>query len=107
MLNFFHYDIQGGPIIVSPNSEQWCTVGCWSLTRPAILFIGKEDGSIEVWNLLEKMIEPVRVYPQVSNAKITCIKPWTSCECLASLVHNRVASIHLHVAPLKCITFLN
>ncbi|XP_040041162.2 dynein axonemal intermediate chain 3 [Gasterosteus aculeatus] len=70
--------VTGGPIIVSPNSEQWCTVGCWSLTRPAILFIGKEDGSIEVWNLLEKMIEPVRVYPQVSNAKITCIKPWTS-----------------------------
>ncbi|XP_037325776.2 dynein axonemal intermediate chain 3 [Pungitius pungitius] len=70
--------VTDGPIIVSPNSEQWCTVGCWSRTRPAILFIGKEDGSIEVWNLLEKMTEPVRIYPQVTNARISCIRPWTS-----------------------------
>ncbi|XP_054459355.1 dynein axonemal intermediate chain 3 [Anoplopoma fimbria] len=70
--------VMDGPIIVSPNSEQVCTVGCWSLSRPAIFFIGKVDGSIEVWNLLEKTIEPAQVHAHITNAKITCIKPWTA-----------------------------
>ncbi|XP_029285354.1 LOW QUALITY PROTEIN: dynein axonemal intermediate chain 3 [Cottoperca gobio] len=70
--------VMDGPIIMSPSSEQVCTVGCWSLSRPAVFFIGKEDGSIEVWNLLEKSSEPVQVNAHVTNAKITCIKPWTA-----------------------------
>ncbi|KAG8003354.1 WD repeat-containing protein 63, partial [Nibea albiflora] len=41
-------------IIQSPSSEQMCTAACWSLSQPAVFFIGKKDGSIEVWNLLEK-----------------------------------------------------
>ncbi|KAM7388182.1 hypothetical protein PAMP_024376 [Pampus punctatissimus] len=69
--------IMDGPIILSPSSEQVCTVGCWSLSRPAVFFIGKEDGSIEVWNLLEKTSEPAQVHAHVTNAKITCIIPWT------------------------------
>uniref|UniRef100_A0A8D3BUF2 Dynein axonemal intermediate chain 3 n=1 Tax=Scophthalmus maximus TaxID=52904 RepID=A0A8D3BUF2_SCOMX len=67
-----------GPIILSPNTEQVCTVGCWSLSRPAVFFIGKDDGSIEVWNLLEQSSEPVEAYLHVTNAKITCITPWIS-----------------------------
>ncbi|KAF0041850.1 hypothetical protein F2P81_005382 [Scophthalmus maximus] len=69
---------QEGPIILSPNTEQVCTVGCWSLSRPAVFFIGKDDGSIEVWNLLEQSSEPVEAYLHVTNAKITCITPWIS-----------------------------
>ncbi|XP_037626290.1 dynein intermediate chain 3, axonemal isoform X1 [Sebastes umbrosus] len=69
--------VMDGPIILSPESEHVCTVGCWSLSRPAVFFIGKEDGSIEVWNLLEKISEPAQVHAHVTNAKITCIKPWT------------------------------
>nr|XP_033478374.1 WD repeat-containing protein 63 isoform X1 [Epinephelus lanceolatus]XP_033478375.1 WD repeat-containing protein 63 isoform X1 [Epinephelus lanceolatus] len=67
-----------GPIVLSPRCEQECTVGCWSLSRPAVFFIGREDGSIEVWNLLEKTSEPLQVITHVTNAKITCIKPWTA-----------------------------
>ncbi|XP_028300642.1 dynein axonemal intermediate chain 3 isoform X2 [Gouania willdenowi] len=69
--------LMDGPIIMSPSSELECTVGCWSLSRPAVFFIGKEDGSIEVWNLLENTTEPVRVNAHVTNDRITCIKPWT------------------------------
>ncbi|XP_068563257.1 dynein axonemal intermediate chain 3 [Cebidichthys violaceus] len=68
--------VMDGPIIKSPNFEHWCTVGCWSLSRPAIFFIGKENGSIEVWNLLENTNVPAQVLAQVTDAKITCIKPW-------------------------------
>ncbi|KAM7409818.1 hypothetical protein PAMA_001357 [Pampus argenteus] len=69
--------IMGGPIILSPSSEQMYTVGCWSLSRPAVFFIGREDGSVEVWNLLEKTGEPAHVHVHVTNAKITCIIPWS------------------------------
>ncbi|XP_026201778.1 WD repeat-containing protein 63 isoform X2 [Anabas testudineus] len=68
--------VMDGPIIVSQSYEQACTVGCWSPSRPAVFFIGKEDGSIEVWNLLEKSNEPVQVHAHATNARITSITPW-------------------------------
>ncbi|XP_070688343.1 dynein axonemal intermediate chain 3 [Pempheris klunzingeri] len=70
--------VMDGPLILSPSSEQVCTVGCWSLSRPAVFFIGKEDGNIEVWNLLEKTSEPAQVHSHITNARVTCIKPWTA-----------------------------
>ncbi|KAK5869587.1 hypothetical protein PBY51_024292 [Eleginops maclovinus] len=70
--------VMEGPIVTSPSSEQVCTAGCWSLSRPAVFFIGKDDGSIEVWNLLEKTGEPLQVHAHITDAKITCIKPWTA-----------------------------
>uniref|UniRef100_A0A3B5AIP0 WD repeat domain 63 n=1 Tax=Stegastes partitus TaxID=144197 RepID=A0A3B5AIP0_9TELE len=89
-------DVMEGPIVVSPSSEQKCTVGCWSLSRPAVFFIGKDDGSIEVWNLLENTSEPAHVHAHVTSAKITCIKPWTvSRKFFASLMHKPTASSHV------------
>lgn len=55
-----------------------CTAACWSPSRPAVFYIGKEDGRIEVWNLLEKTSEPAFVQEHITNAKITCIKPWVA-----------------------------
>ncbi|XP_074523900.1 dynein axonemal intermediate chain 3 isoform X2 [Halichoeres trimaculatus] len=69
--------VTDGPIMVSPFSESEYTVGCWSLSRPAVFFIGKRDGSTEVWNLLEKTDEPVEVTTHVTRARMTCIKPWS------------------------------
>ncbi|KAM9761958.1 dynein axonemal intermediate chain 3 [Menidia menidia] len=68
----------GGPLVVSQYFEQECTTGCWSLSRPAVFFIGKEDGSLEMWNLLENTSEPAHVHDHITNAKITSIKPWKS-----------------------------
>ena len=62
----------------SPCSETRYMVGCWSLTRPAMLFIGRADGSMEVWDLLEKSHEPSEVQ-NITIHSITCIKPF-SCE---------------------------
>ncbi|XP_047443492.1 dynein axonemal intermediate chain 3 [Mugil cephalus] len=70
--------IMDGPIFVSPSSETECTVGCWSPSRPAVFFIGKEDGSIEVWNLLQNTSEPAQVYAHISNVRISCIESWTA-----------------------------
>ncbi|KAF3690643.1 WD repeat-containing protein 63 Testis development protein NYD-SP29 [Channa argus] len=68
--------VMDGPVIKSRNTEQQCTVGCWSLSRPAVFFIGKDDGSIEVWNLLRKTSEPFQTHAHVTSARITCITPW-------------------------------
>ncbi|KAM9385770.1 LOW QUALITY PROTEIN: dynein axonemal intermediate chain 3 [Pholidichthys leucotaenia] len=74
----FNEDVMEGPIVMSPRSEQEYTVGCWSLSRPAIFFIGREDGSIEVWNLLENTSMPAHVQAHITNTRITCLKPWTA-----------------------------
>ncbi|XP_060749734.1 dynein axonemal intermediate chain 3 isoform X2 [Tachysurus vachellii] len=67
--------VVNGPILHSPCSWNKCTSGFWSLTRPAVFFIGKENGTLEVWNLLEKTHEPV-LNQNISTAAISCIKPW-------------------------------
>ncbi|XP_055364183.1 dynein axonemal intermediate chain 3 isoform X2 [Betta splendens] len=70
--------VMDGPIVLSQGFEQVCTVGCWSLSRPAVFFIGKENGSIEVWNLLEKTNEPVHVQAHATNDTISSITPWVA-----------------------------
>uniref|UniRef100_UPI0037E83383 dynein axonemal intermediate chain 3 n=1 Tax=Semicossyphus pulcher TaxID=241346 RepID=UPI0037E83383 len=70
--------VMDGPIVVSPISEQVYTVGCWSLSRPAVFFIGKEDGSIKAWNLLDKTGKPAQDFAHVTRARINCIKPCTT-----------------------------
>ncbi|KPP70919.1 WD repeat-containing protein 63-like [Scleropages formosus] len=67
--------VMNGPIILSPCSQKRCMVGCWSLSNPGMFFIGKEDGNIEVWDLLEKTHEPSHIQ-NISTASITCMKPW-------------------------------
>ncbi|XP_015210607.2 dynein axonemal intermediate chain 3 isoform X2 [Lepisosteus oculatus] len=67
--------VMSGPILQSSCSKKRCTVGHWSLSRPGVFFIGKEDGNIEVWDLLEKTHEPSQTQ-NITTASITCIKPW-------------------------------
>ncbi|KAF7202719.1 dynein axonemal intermediate chain 3 [Nothobranchius furzeri] len=69
--------VMSGPLVKSPYSDQECSAGCWSQTRSAVFFIGKEDGNIEVWNLLEDSHKPSQIFPLLTNTKITCMKPWT------------------------------
>ncbi|XP_062872021.1 dynein axonemal intermediate chain 3 [Trichomycterus rosablanca] len=67
--------VMNGPILLSPCSQRKYTVGFWSLTRPGVFFIGKEDGNLEVWDLLEKTHEALQSQ-NISSAKISCIRPW-------------------------------
>ncbi|XP_015237343.1 PREDICTED: WD repeat-containing protein 63 [Cyprinodon variegatus] len=68
--------VMKGPLVVSKKYEQECTAGCWSLSQPAVFFIGKEDGSVEEWDLLKKNSKPAQLIPHISKGKITCMKPW-------------------------------
>lgn len=69
---------------MGPSSEQEYSAACWSLSRPAVFFIGRNDGSIEVWNLLLNTSESTHFHEHITSTRITCIKPCiASCEFLA------------------------
>lgn len=70
----FKEGLTNGPILQSACSQIMYTVGHWSLSRPAVFFIGREDGNIEVWDLLEKSHE-ASLTQTISAASITSIKP--------------------------------
>ncbi|KAJ8376399.1 hypothetical protein SKAU_G00069790 [Synaphobranchus kaupii] len=67
--------VMQGPIMHMCSATMRGTVGHWSLSRPGVFFIGKEDGNIEVWDLMEKSHEPAQTQ-NVTTTRITCIKPW-------------------------------
>ncbi|XP_008404435.1 dynein axonemal intermediate chain 3 isoform X2 [Poecilia reticulata] len=66
--------VMDGPLVASQYFEQECTVGCWSLSRPAVFFIGKADGSVEIWDMLKNSSEPLQLHAHISKSKITCMK---------------------------------
>nr|XP_056700726.1 dynein axonemal intermediate chain 3 [Euleptes europaea] len=67
--------VVSGPLLQSSCAAKRYTVGHWSLSRAGVFFIGREDGNIDIWDLLEKTHEPSQTQ-NVCIALITCIKPW-------------------------------
>ncbi|XP_036613228.1 dynein intermediate chain 3, axonemal [Trichosurus vulpecula] len=64
-----------GPLLQSACSAKRYTAGHWSLTRPGVFFVGKEDGYIDIWDLLEKTHEPAQSQ-NICITSITYIRPW-------------------------------
>ncbi|XP_072366415.1 dynein axonemal intermediate chain 3 [Scyliorhinus torazame] len=64
-----------GPLVHSACATKRCQTGHWSLTRPGVIIIGKEDGNIDIWDLLEKTHEPSQTQ-NITSVSISCIKPW-------------------------------
>ncbi|NXY89360.1 WDR63 protein, partial [Alcedo cyanopectus] len=67
--------VTNGPILQSSCSTKRNTAGHWSLARPGVFFIGRNDGNIDIWDLVKKTYEPVHVQ-NISNSMITFISPW-------------------------------
>ncbi|NXQ82645.1 WDR63 protein, partial [Nyctibius grandis] len=67
--------VTNGPILQSSCSAGRNTVGHWSLTRPGVFFIGRDDGNIDIWDLLKKSHEPSH-FQNISKSVITFISPW-------------------------------
>ena len=63
------------PVYVSRSSEGYLTTGCWSPTRPAVLYIGLIDGTIEVWDLLDHSHQP-SMTATVSSCQLTSMEFW-------------------------------
>ncbi|NXS66709.1 WDR63 protein, partial [Pandion haliaetus] len=67
--------VTNGPILQSSCSAGRNTVGRWSLTRPGVFFIGRDNGNIDIWDLLKKTHEPSH-FQNISESMITFISPW-------------------------------
>ncbi|KAG5448486.1 WD repeat-containing protein 63 [Clonorchis sinensis] len=60
--------VNSGPLLESGHAQKPLTGGSWSPTRPSVFFICRADGSLEVWDLLDKTHEPAMVQSVSANA---------------------------------------
>ncbi|XP_055486751.1 dynein axonemal intermediate chain 3 [Leucoraja erinacea] len=63
-----------GPLLHTACGNKRCTTAQWSLSRPGVFIIGKEDGNIDIWDLLEKTHEPSQSQ-NITSVSISCMKP--------------------------------
>ncbi|XP_048256413.1 dynein axonemal intermediate chain 3-like isoform X4 [Haliotis rufescens] len=68
-------NVSSGPILFSAASNVKLSAGHWSPSRPGVFFIAKVDGSVDVWDLLDKTHEP-SITQSVSPSPITTLYPF-------------------------------
>ncbi|NXS88761.1 WDR63 protein, partial [Erpornis zantholeuca] len=66
--------VTNGPILQSSCSAGRYTAGQWSSTRPGVFFIGRDNGNIDIWDLLKKTHEPSH-FQNICKSIITFISP--------------------------------
>ncbi|PHJ25781.1 wd g-beta repeat-containing protein [Cystoisospora suis] len=72
-LNFHIWKLDcSSPVFTSPTSPVCYSSGTWSPTRPSVFFLGRVDGSLEVWDLSEQS-QTYSVAFIVGAAAITCL----------------------------------
>lgn len=49
---------QQTPLFQSGYGVDYYTAGCWSPTRPAVLYLTDESGNLEIWDMLDRSHEP-------------------------------------------------
>lgn len=52
------YFFQTGPLLQCSYMSHVACDGCWSPTRPSVFYIARKDGTIDVWDVLDKTHEP-------------------------------------------------
>lgn len=65
------------PILVSACAADYYTCGRWSPTRAGVLALGRADGAIEMWDLLDQCHKPSLVY-QLGNDAVTSLEFWSA-----------------------------
>lgn len=69
------------PVFSSPMATNYLTTGRWSPTRPGMLFLGKVDGSMDVWDFTDSSYTP-SVTLMSSPSRITRWEPSRKQPCL-------------------------
>ncbi|XP_056305532.1 dynein axonemal intermediate chain 3 [Danio aesculapii] len=88
-----------GPLLMSVYSKSMFSAGHWSQSRPAVLFMGREDGDVEVWDLLQNSRQPSHTQ-NISTASISCIRTHTSSAKQHLLaVSDRLGTLHILQIP--------
>lgn len=61
------------PLFASSCATTYITAACWSLTRPGVVYIAKQDGVMEVWDFLDRSHEP-SIVSTISSHPISSIE---------------------------------
>ncbi len=69
------FSAQTGPLLQCAASAKRMTAGHWSVSRPGVFYIAKQDGTLDVWDLLDRTHEP-SMSQSITPAPITAIYPW-------------------------------
>eukprot|EP00471_Norrisiella_sphaerica_P004450 CAMPEP_0184484094 /NCGR_PEP_ID=MMETSP0113_2-20130426/5811_1 /TAXON_ID=91329 /ORGANISM="Norrisiella sphaerica, Strain BC52" /LENGTH=976 /DNA_ID=CAMNT_0026864905 /DNA_START=41 /DNA_END=2971 /DNA_ORIENTATION=+ len=64
------------PIFTSPAAEAYLTVGCWSPTRAGLIVVGRADGIMDIWILIDQIHKPVLHRTVRANIELTSIRFW-------------------------------
>lgn len=63
--------ISTSPLFTSPYTSCHITGGEWSPTRPAVLFISKCNGDVDVWDFIESCYSPCTTFSLIPNRIIS------------------------------------
>jgi len=65
------------PLLTTKYDKSYLTSGCWSPTRPGVMFTTKLDGTLDVWDYYHKQSDPT-FSTKVGDAGLTSIKVQSS-----------------------------
>jgi len=88
-----------GPLLLSNSHSVKLTSGFWSPSRPGVFFIGKSDGSVDVWDLLDKTHEPF-LNQSVTPVPIQTIFPYqVSSKQQLLAIGDKIGTLHIFEVP--------
>jgi len=64
------------PLFTSACAPAYLTVGCWSPTRPGLLVLGRSDGILDIWVLIDQIHKPVLHRTVRANTEVSSISFW-------------------------------
>ena len=70
----FHEGTKIGPLLQSSVSGVRATSGEWSCQRPGVFFVGKSDGTVDVWDLMDTSYAPVVCAAVCSPVSVNFLK---------------------------------
>lgn len=84
------------PIFTSPSSLSSLTSGRWSPTRPSVILIGKADGSVDVWDMLDQSHQPSSSV-SIAPCSINSLEFWGNTSSKSQLLAAGDANGNLHI----------
>jgi len=61
------------PLFSSPTAGTYLTCGCWSPSRPGVVYIGRQDGCVDIWDLTDSSHKPAATVT-VSSTRVTSME---------------------------------
>jgi len=86
------------PLFSSPFAACLLSCGVWSPSRPAVIFIGKADGNVDIWDLIDRSHEPSMTV-NITAAAITSMQFQSSMNRQLLAVGDDQGTVHVMEVP--------